>query len=71
MVIPGNRNLNEAAGILNNMIISNSDPEGINIYVTHDLIVALYAYAQFGKKFTPGTDWVNYLDGLIIKIETL
>lgn len=71
MVIPGNRNLNEAAGILNNMIISNSDPEGINIYVTHDLIVALFAYALFGKEYTPGTDWVKYLDGLIIKIETV
>ncbi|HQP05048.1 MAG TPA: histidine phosphatase family protein [Bacteroidales bacterium] len=70
-LVRGNRPLQEGASILNEYISINAVPEGVNIFVTHDLIVALYAYAQFGKKYTPGTDWVNYLDGLIIKIETL
>jgi broad specificity phosphatase PhoE len=65
--VDGNRNTTEGAEILTNFIKEKSKNGGVNIFVSHDMIVALYAYKTFRKKYTLGSNWIKYLDGLILK----
>lgn len=51
-----------------NEFIENNSEEGITIYITHDSLIAFYAFATNIKDYTEA-DWVNYLDGLILKID--
>lgn len=65
--IEGNRDISEGASILSRFFLENAQAEGLNIYVSHDMIVALYAFGTFRRKYTLDSDWVPYLGGLIIK----
>lgn len=67
--LDGNLPIVEGAGILTNFFRQTSELTGLNIYVSHDMIVALYAYATFGKKYEPDVNWVKYLGGLIFQLE--
>lgn len=67
--LEGNLPIHEGSEILTNFFKLTSETPGLNIYVSHDMIVALYAYATFKKKFEPDVNWVNYLDGLIFQLD--
>ncbi|MBK7214694.1 MAG: histidine phosphatase family protein [Bacteroidales bacterium] len=67
--LPGNRNIIEGAEILTDFIEKSSENEGVNVFISHDMIVALYAYAAFKRKYELGENWVKYIDGLYIKHE--
>lgn len=66
--VDGNYPIKTGASTLTDFIRNTTKEPGINIYVSHDMIVALYAYAVFRKKFEPGANWVKYLEGLIFQI---
>jgi hypothetical protein len=51
-----------------NFLNSNTKEEGITIYITHDSLIAFVAFVINGKEYTEG-DWIDYLDGLILKID--
>lgn len=67
--LDGNLPIHEGAGILTNLFVRTSGSPGLNIHVSHDMIVALYAYATFKKKYEPDTNWVKYLDGVIFQMD--
>jgi hypothetical protein len=64
--IEGNYPIAKGAEIINSFFEQTSEKSGINIYVSHDMIIALYAFAAFGKRYSH-TNWVKYLEGLIIQ----
>jgi len=65
--VQGNRDISDGASILSRFFLDNAKADGLNIYVSHDMIVALYAFETFRRKYTLGSDWVPYLGGLTIK----
>ncbi len=65
--IPGFRSLQEGADLFNTFIRQQDQEAGINLYVSHDMIIALYAYTCFGKRYT-FEDWVKYLEGPVIHL---
>jgi len=65
--LSGNRNIFEGAEILNDFFEKNSEDKGINVFISHDMIVALYSYAAFQKKYELGENWVKYIGGLFIQ----
>jgi len=66
--VEGNYPIVDGATTLSEFFQKETGQPGISIYVSHDLIIALYAYATFQKKYTIGSEWINYLDGLIIQL---
>lgn len=68
-IVDGNRSTQEGADLLSEYIKKNASPCGVNIFVSHDMIIALYSDKTFGKRYSLGANWINYLDGLIIKHE--
>lgn len=69
ITVNGNYDISEGAKTLDDFFLRQSEIPGVNIYISHDMIVALYAYERFQKKYTLGKNWVKFLGGLIIKIE--
>jgi hypothetical protein len=67
IAVSGCRDIAEGTRILNRFFINELDSKGLNIMVSHDMLLALYAWHSFGKKYTLGENWVKFLDGLIIK----
>jgi len=67
--IEGFRNLNEGSELLNNFFIEQAKAPGVNIYVSHDLLVALYKFHCYNRLHT-FEDWVGYLEGPIIHINS-
>jgi len=65
--VNGNYDISDGANLLDDFFMNQSKVEGTNIYISHDMIVALYAWERFRKKFTLGENWVKFLGGLIIK----
>jgi broad specificity phosphatase PhoE len=63
----GNRSIIEGSRILTDFFNQKSNGSGLNIFVSHDMIIALYSYAAFNKKFELGENWIKYLGGLLIK----
>lgn len=65
--VEGNRDITEGAAILSRFFKSNAQDGVTNIYISHDMIIALYAFETFRRKYTLGSDWVPFLGGLKIK----
>jgi len=65
--VEGNIYINEGSDILTTFLKNNAAKESINIYISHDMIVALYSFAAFQRLYLPGENWVQYLNGLLIK----
>lgn len=65
--VEGNRDISEGAALLNDFFNRTAVKDGVNIFISHDMIIALYAYESFGKSYTLGDNWVKYLGGLIFK----
>jgi len=65
--VEGNRDIAEGAALLNDFFNRAAVKDGVNIFISHDMIVALYAFETFGQKYTLGENWVKYLGGLILK----
>ncbi|MEO0157053.1 MAG: hypothetical protein ABIL07_08055 [candidate division WOR-3 bacterium] len=51
---------------LNEFCIKNIHSEHINLYVTHDILLAIWIYAYNGKVYHP-PKWIDFLTGFIIK----
>ena len=51
---------------INDFIEHNSE-EGLTLYITHDAVIAFYAYVANIKEYTE-LNWVNYLEGLTFKL---
>lgn len=67
--LDGNLPVTEGSEILTNFFKSTSAAPGLNIHVSHDMIVALYAFGTFRKTFMPDVNWVRYLEGVIFQLE--
>lgn len=67
--LAGNLPIHEGAEILTNFFIHTSFNPGLNIHVSHDMIVALYAHAMFRKTYEPDINWIKYLDGVIFQLD--
>lgn len=65
--VKGNRSIYDGAQILTDLFCKSNNENGVNIFVSHDMIVALYSYAVFGKKYELGENWIKYLGGLLVK----
>jgi len=64
--IPGIPSANEINQSINNFIDTNTDSNGITIFVSHDMLIAFYHYS-IDKTIYTKENWVNYLSGLILK----
>ncbi len=64
--IPGIANRFDLNSNMTNFITKESDKNGITIFITHDMIIAMYHYS-LNKTIYTKQDWVNYLAGLILK----
>ena len=60
--IPGFRNLKDGSDRLSNFINNESEGNGINLFISHDLIIAWYTLYMFNHKYT-FNNWVGYLVG--------
>ncbi len=67
--LPGTRTLEEGAELINDFINNQVISGRINIFISHDMITALYAWQQFGVLYTLPDNWIDYLKGLIIKLD--
>jgi len=67
--IPGNYNIYEGAQYLTDFFHKIKRQNKLCVCVSHDMIIALYAFAVFNKKYQLHINWVKYLEGLIIKFE--
>lgn len=65
--VPGFRTIEEGTDILNRLFIEKSKEPGTNIYISHDLIIALYSWGAFKNQYTKD-NWVKYLSGAFIQI---
>lgn len=66
--IPGFSSLETGADRLNAFLQSEMDQPGLNLFISHDMIIALYAFAAYRKKYT-FENWVKYLEGPIIRLK--
>lgn len=51
---------------MTNFINKNTTDNGLTLFVSHDMIIAMYHYCLNKTLYTP-EKWVNYLSGLILK----
>jgi broad specificity phosphatase PhoE len=51
---------------MTDFISKNTTEKGITLFVSHDMIIAMYHYC-LNKKIYTQENWVNYLSGLILK----
>jgi len=65
---PGLYSAKEFSDRMTRFIESNTDNDGITLYVTHDGLVAFYDYCITGKTYTK-ENWVKYLNGMIIVLD--
>jgi len=61
---PGLATQNELKTNMNAFIESQSERDGITIFITHDSLIAMYDYVDNGKGYTQ-ENWVKYLNGII------
>lgn len=62
--VPGHADLESLRMSLDAFIQEATVDDGITLFITHDSLVALYAYATEHEVYTP-QNWVKYLDGVI------
>lgn len=65
--IPGVPTPSELKKSMTQFIKTNTKKEGITIFITHDSVIAFYDFALNGKTYSK-ENWVNYLSGMIVKI---
>ncbi len=64
--IPGVPTDNEFNRLMSDFLITNTYDNGITIFVTHDILIALYHYC-ISKTIYTKENWVKYLSGIILK----
>lgn len=64
--IPGIPKAEDLHQSISNFLIKQSNENGITIFVTHDMLIALYHYSINRTVYTK-ENWVNFLSGLILK----
>jgi len=62
---PGLRNQSEYSTAMTDFINTNTNENGLTIFVTHDSLIALYDYC-ISKTIYTQDNWVKYLGGVII-----
>lgn len=67
-IIPGIPDAKELHYRISTFIQETANQDGITIFVTHDMLIAFCHYS-LSKKVYSKDNWINYLDGLIYKIE--
>lgn len=66
--IPGVPMPDELRKSMTDFIHTNTQENGITIFVTHDAVIAFYDFALNKKVYTKD-NWVNYLSGIILEIK--
>lgn len=66
--IPGVPMPKELNKLMTNFIKTNTNQNGITIFVTHDSVIAFYDFALNNKIYTKN-NWINYLSGMILEIK--
>ena len=66
--IPGVPHAKEFEHRMSEFIKKSTINEGITIFVTHDSLIAFYDYCLHKKVYTKD-NWINYLTGIVLKIE--
>lgn len=66
MEIPGIPSIDQINGLISTFITQNTSEPGLTIFITHDMLIALYHYS-ISKKIYTKENWINYLSGLIFK----
>lgn len=51
---------------MTNFLKQNTTDSGVTLFVTHDTIIAFYAFCLHGRVYTK-ENWVKYLSGLLLK----
>ena len=51
---------------MTNFIDKNTTKNGLTLFVSHDMIIAMYHYC-LNKMIYTQENWVNYLSGIILK----
>jgi len=66
--LPGFATREQLSKSMSNFISTHTAESGVTLFITHDIVVALYQYCEEGRVYEPYHDWIDYLDGLCVKI---
>jgi len=66
--VPGVQDLKHFSNIMTEFLHQNTKENGLTIFVTHDSLIAMYHFYLNGTLYTVD-NWINYLEGLVYKIE--
>lgn len=64
--IPGVTSVSQYKDSMTEFLLDHTTEKGITLFITHDILIAFYHYALFGRVFTK-PDWIGFLTGIIIK----
>lgn len=56
----------EYKNLMTEFLLDHTTEKGITLFITHDILIAFYHYALFGKVFIK-PDWIGFMTGIIIK----
>ncbi len=66
--VPGVPNKEHLLNSMNEFLRESVKDEGLTIFVTHDSLIAMYQFCIDGTIYTVD-NWVDYLEGMVYKIE--
>jgi len=66
--VPGVPEAKHFTKIMTEFLNKSTTENGISIFITHDSLIALYHFCLNGTVYTTD-NWVDYLEGLVYKIE--
>lgn len=66
--LPGFANQTNLLQAMTEFLESQTKKEGVTMFVSHDLVIAMYQYCLDKKIYNPPFDWINYLDGICVKL---
>jgi broad specificity phosphatase PhoE len=66
--VPGVPDLKHFSNIMTEFLNQNTKENGLTIFVTHDSLIAMYHFCLNGTVYTID-NWIDYLEGLVYKIE--
>lgn len=66
--VPGVPNIDQLRVTMTDFISKSADQDGLTVFVTHDSLIAMFHHCIDGTIYTL-ENWVDYLEGMIYKIE--